>query len=312
MAPWSGQRIGERETLQGWQAESCAKPAGSALLMAADITEGCGALLLMGVLVLALMHWKIVLGLLLAVGIVAGITTLVQALRTARLRSIARAAHRRYAGDICRIDDRFALLEGVDAQGSGHQARLLLRVATITVKEGELALVHDVQRLIPPQNLRPIASNLAFASFLEREGITMLSDLAVEAKATQAAINCLREAEWARQSLRTMAELIGSTRETLSKARGNELLEPAIPQLEQALAAFRREERKLAGHLQESAQLLVKLHDFLGVPEALRPILNFNLDGLFDPARRRDLEASFQEVVSLNQAFGELARDRLR
>lgn len=279
--------------------------------MVSDVTEGISALLLVGGLVLALIYWKIVLSLLLAVGIVAGLITLAQALRVAKLRSIARAAHRRFAGDICSIDDRFALLEAIDTEGSGPQARLLLRVATIMPMDGELALAQDVQRLIPPENLRLIASNLAFAAFLEREGIRMVNDLSVEAKATRASITCLREVQWARQSLQTMTELIGSTRDTLSKARGNELLEPAIPQLEQALTAFRREECKLADHLQESTRMLGKLQDFLSVPERLRPILNFDLDGLFDPARRRDLEASFQEVVSLNQAFGELARDRL-
>jgi len=37
--------------------------------------------------------------------------------------------------------------------------------------------------------------------------------------------------------------------------------------------------------------MLGKLHDFPGVQEMLRPILNFDLDRLFDPARRRDLGA---------------------
>ena len=279
--------------------------------MASNASEGWGGLLLVGGLVVALIYWKIVLSLLLVVGIVAGLITLAQALRVARLRSIAGTAQRRFAGDVCRIDERFALVEAIDSEGNARQARLLLHIATIEPRDGALALVRHVQRLTPPADLRCIASNLSFADFLEGQGITMVNDLAVEAKATQAAITCLREAEWARQSLQTMAELIGSTRDTLAKAQGNELLEPAIPQLEEALAAFSREENKLAGHQQDAARMLGKLHDFLSVPEALRPILNFDLDGLFDPARRRDLEASFQEVVSLNQAFGELSRDRL-
>jgi len=276
--------------------------------MAANDAEGFGALLLVGGLVLALIYWKIVLSLLLVVGIGAALFSLSEALRVARLSSISKVAHRRFAGDVCRIDDRFALVEAIEAEG---KARLLLRIATIEPRAGELALVRDVHRLTPPGDLGRIASNLAFADFLEGQGITMVNDLAVEAKATQAAITCLREAEWARQSLQTMAQLIDSTRDTLGKARGNELLEAAIPQLEEALATFTQEEGKLAGHLQDSTQMLGKLHDFLGVPETLRPILNFDLDRLFDPARRRDLESSFQEVVSLNKAFGELSRDRL-
>ncbi|MCX5957634.1 MAG: hypothetical protein NTW51_14850 [Cyanobacteria bacterium] len=287
------------------------KPVEVALLMAGQGSEGFGGLLLVGGLVLALIYWKIVLSLLLVVGIGAGLITLAQALRVARLRSIAKAAQRRFAGDVCRIDERFALVEAIDSEANARQARLLLHSATIEPRNGQLALVRDVHRLTPPVDLRGIASNLGFADFLQGQGITMVNDLAVEAKATQAAITCLREAEWASQSLQTMAEMIASTRDTLAKARGNELLEPAIPQLEEALGTFTQEEDKLTSHLQDSLRMLGKLHDFLGVPQKLRPILNFDLDGLFDPARRSDLEASFQEVVSLNQAFGELSRDRL-
>jgi hypothetical protein len=172
---------------------------------------------------------------------------------------------------------------------------------------------HHAGPFTPRQGQAGVPSWLASEKlhFLEGQGITMVNGLAVEAKATHAAITCLREADWARQSLQTMAEMIASTRDTLAKARGNELLEPAIPQLEEALGTFTREEDKLTSHLQDSLRLLGNLHDFLGVPEKLRPILNFNLDGLFDPARRSDLEASFQEVVSLNQAFGDLSGDRL-
>ena len=279
--------------------------------MAGQVGESFGGLLLVGGLVLALLYWKIVLSLLLVVGFGAGLITLAQALRMARLRSIAKGAQRRFAGDVCHIDKSFALVEAIDSEGNARQARLLLHSATIEPRNGELAMVRDVHRLTPPVDLRGIASNLGFADFLKGQGITMLNDLAVEAKATHAAITCLLEADWARHSLQTMAEMIASTRDTLAKARGNELLEPAIPQLEKALGTFTREEDKLTSHLQDSLRMLGKLHDFLSVPEKLRPILNFDLDGLFDPARRSDLEASFQEVVSLNQAFGDLSGDRL-
>ena len=57
--------------------------------------------------------------------------------------------------------------------------------------------------------------------------------------------------------------------------------------------------------------MLRKLHDFLSVPEAIRPILNFDLDHLFDPARIKELEVSFEEVVQLNEAYRSLSRDRL-
>jgi hypothetical protein len=53
--------------------------------------------------------------------------------------------------------------------------------------------------------------------------------------------------------------------------------------------------------------MLGKLHDYLSVPEAIRPILEFDLDQLFDPHRLADLEQSFTEVVQLNDAFRQLA-----
>jgi len=54
-----------------------------------------------------------------------------------------------------------------------------------------------------------------------------------------------------------------------------------------------------------------KLQDFLSVPEAIRPILSFDLDQLYDPQRFSELEQSFSEVVLLNDAFRELSRDAL-
>lgn len=91
--------------LVGWQIK-CA-----ALLTAGQAGEGFGGLLLLvGGVVLALLYGKMVLSLLLVVGIGAGLITLAQALRMARLRGIAMAALRRYAGDVCRArpdDQRF-------------------------------------------------------------------------------------------------------------------------------------------------------------------------------------------------------------
>ena len=76
-------------TLVGWQIK-CAP-----LLMAGQAGEGFEGLLL----VLALLYWKIVLSLVAGIG--AELITLAQALRMARLRSIAKAALRRSAGDVC-------------------------------------------------------------------------------------------------------------------------------------------------------------------------------------------------------------------
>ncbi len=45
------------------------------------------------------------------------------------LPSIAKAALRHFAGDVCRIDERFALVEAIDSEANARQARLLLHIA---------------------------------------------------------------------------------------------------------------------------------------------------------------------------------------
>jgi hypothetical protein len=47
------------------------------------------------------------------------------------------------------------------------------------------------------------------------------------------------------------------------------------------------------------------------VPDGIRPILNFDLDLLFDPQRFSELEQSFSEVVLLNDAFRQLSKNKL-
>ena len=149
-----------------------------------------------------------------------------------RLRGIAKSAQLRFAGDGCRIDERFALVEAIDSEANPRQAHLLLHIATIEPRNGQLALVRDLHRLTPATDLLGIASNLDFSDFFEGQAIRMGNDLAVEAKAIHAAITCLREDAWTSQSLQSMTAMIATTRHTLAKARGNELLEPAIPQLD--------------------------------------------------------------------------------
>jgi hypothetical protein len=138
-------------------------------------------------------------------------------------------------------------------------------------------------------------------------GITPLDALSVEARAVKAAMECIRERDWSHEALARLDGLNRGLLDTLAKARGNELLEASIPRLKQALSAFAAEEQRLRQARDSADSMLAKLHDFLSVPAAIRPILQFDLDQLFDPQRLADLEQSFAEVVQLNDAFGELA-----
>lgn len=288
---------------------------------------GCGLLLALFGLGLFLAYWPLFLAAALLVISVLALAGLAGAWGNSRqrlrLQGVADAAQRRFAGDICRLGERHALLEAIVPEPFGAPAstgppRLTLQLQILEEQSPEGG---DLQQLevrqerrglpIPPAEMGALASMSAFARFLERQGIVMVNDLAVEAKATRAALQCARERHWAQTSQQTLQQLITSTRSTLAKARGNELLEPSIPQLQQALRAFEEERSKLQQHAQQSDAMLRKLHDFLSVPDSIRPILNFDLDSLFDPSRLKDLEASFEEVVQLNEAYHALSRDRI-
>jgi len=276
-----------------------------------DPGENGVALLVAVGAVLLLLFWRPILLVGLVVGLAVLLAKAIEAQRLARLRGLIRRAEQRFGGDGCRCGDHFARLESIRVEAAGEAPQLRLALARVGGEGEELELVREVRLLSPPADLGSLASNLGFSRWLESQGITMLSDLAVEAKATQSSLHCLEEAQWAEDSLATMAELIASAETTRAKARGNELLEPAIPQLEQALATFRAEGARLEEHRQQARRQLRKLHDFLSVPATLRPILRFDLDGLFDPQRLQALKDSFAEVVTLHTTFTALSRQGL-
>lgn len=138
-----------------------------------------------------------------------------------------------------------------------------------------------------------------------------MDDLSVKPKAIRAGMECLREHSWTRDALVKLDGLRTSLLEPLAQARGNELLEPAIPKLQQALQAFEQEKQKLEQAHHSAGEMLRKVHDFLSMPNGILPILSFDLDQLFDLERFSTLEQSFTEVVLLNEAFQELSRDAL-
>ena len=98
---------------------------------------------------------------------------------------------------------------------------------------------------------------------------------------------------------------------TLAKANGNELLEPSIPRLQEALGSCDGQRSTLNQHIHVSVNTSKKLFDFLAVPDGVRSIINFDIETLIDFSAFRDLEDSFNEVVAINDAFRELNRDRI-
>lgn len=291
-----------------------------------DTGCGCGVLLLLALLGLVWPLLPTILGLALVVGLLALVAALVTGAMNAqsrrRLRRIAAQAEQRFAGDICRLDMDYGQMKAIgvapaDPARSGLRLTLQLHVLEPAEQHGGQAEMplqlseRQLELVVPPGQIERLASSGEFGRFLRSQGVSMINDLAVEARATQAAFQCLRERDWAEASQRRLEEMVNSTRTTLAKAGGNELLEPSIPQLQKALGSFQAEQQKLKRHRQESETMLRKLHDFLSVPETIRPILSFDLEGLFDPSRLQDLRASFEEVVTLNDSYRALSRDRI-
>jgi hypothetical protein len=276
------------------------------------MSEESGVLVLIAVGLL-LFFWRILLVVLALAGLVFGLVWLWRVLRLSRLRTLCKGADRRFAGDVCRCSQGgFGLLEGIGLEENGGWPRLQLAIRRLCLQDEDFRWCDESLLLAPPADTQALRGNVAFAAFLASHGVVMVNDLAVEAKATRATRACFLEAEWARGALQKMEVMIESTTVTLAKARDNELLQPAMPQLQGALESFVTEQRKLRQHLDHSLTMLRKLHDFLDVPEAIRPILSFDLDEVFDPSRFRDLESSFQEVVTLNDAFRQLSRESPR
>ena len=152
-------------------------------------------------------------------------------------------------------------------------------------------------------------------SLMASQGLTLLNDLSVEAKAVRAAMEALREQELTQRALVRLGELQADVDGTLALAGENELLQPSIPQLQQARNRFAAEESRLRTALEGTDAILRKLHDFLQVPEDIQPILSFDLDALLaeldDPTRFSELEALFSEVVELNTIYRQLEAEKL-
>jgi hypothetical protein len=269
---------------------------------------GCGTVLLLG---MVLAYWPVFLAIALVAVLLYAITVPGLQQKRRELQTLVSAADRRFRHDPCRVGDCFGVVESITLAGDLTTPQIDILCRLITGSGQQLQGEERRISLSPPARLQQLRSGEGAAAWLRSGGITPLAELSVEAKATRAAMECLRERAWTSDALGKLNGLRAAVIDTLAKARGNELLEPSIPQLQQALGAFELERRKLEQAHHSAGEMLRKLHDFLGVPDGIRPILTFDLDQLFDPQRFRALEQSFEEVVLLNDAFRELSRDAL-
>jgi hypothetical protein len=274
-------------------------------------TSGCGTLLALIAVGFLLVFWQVFLVAGLLVLAIAAVVYFVSQQNNLQLKALVAAADRRVRQDPCQVREQFGVIQGIALAGGLMTPRIDVTCRMIASGADGLESEEICISLSPPAEQPRLSRSRGVADWLRSGGISQLEDLSVEAKAVRAAMECLRELEWTTGALDKLNGLRGSVIDTLAKASGNELLESAIPQLQQALDAFNGERTKLQEANQNATDMLRKLHDFLNVPEGIRPILNFDFDQLFDPQRFSALEQSFSEVVLLNDAFRQLSKDAL-
>jgi hypothetical protein len=268
---------------------------------------GCGGLLALLALGFVLAYWHLVL---IAAVLVAAIAAVVYAAllyNQQQLKLVVEQAERRLQHEPCMLQQRFGVIDAITVAGDLYAPKIEVLCRTVALHPSAGPAAAITTSLTPPVQLSRLRTASGVATWLQSAGISLLDQLSVEAKAVRAAMACIKEQQWTTGALTKLDGLITSLQDTLAKAEGNELLESAIPQLQQALATFSAEEQKLQQAHSSTAAMLRKLTDFLSVPASIRPILSFDLEQLFDPQRFSALEQSFAEVVELNDAFRQLS-----
>jgi hypothetical protein len=272
---------------------------------------GCLGLLALVALGFVLAFWQIFL---IAAVLVAAISAVVYAAllyNQQQLKLVVQQAGRRLQHEPCMLQQRFGVIDSISVAGDLYAPRIEVLCCTVMPDAADGSAGVITASLSQPWQLSRLGTASGVAAWLQSAGITLLDQLSVEAKAVRAAMVCIKEQQWTTSALTKLDGLITSLEDTLAKSEGNELLESAIPQFQQALTAFATEQQKLQQSHHSATEMLRKLTDFLNVPASIRPILTFDLDQLFDPQHFAELEQSFSEVVALNDAFRQLSADAL-
>lgn len=231
------------------------------------------------------------------------------------LQSLVAAADERYRHDPCRFQGGFGTIQALQLNDTVQPPRIEVLCRTLAdTSDGLVPTDHRIP-LTPGNAVDPPRTPRQVGTLMAHQGVTLLADLSVEAKAVRAAMEALRERDLTQRALARLAELQADVDATLALAPGNELLQPSVPQLQQARERFAAEDIRLREAQTSTDTILRKLHDFLQVPEDIQPILNFDLDALVaeldDPTRYSELEQLFSEVVELNAIYRQLEGEKL-
>ena len=231
------------------------------------------------------------------------------------LQAVVAAADERYRHDPCRYQGGYGTIQAVQLSDAAQVPQIAVLCRTLADTSDGLVFTDHRIPLATGNGMETPRTPRQVGSLMASQGLTLLNDLSVEAKAVRAAMEALREQELTQRALKRLGELQADVDSTLALAGENELLQPSIPQLQQAKIRFATEESRLRAALEGTDAILRKLHDFLQVPEDIQPILSFDLDALIaeldDPTRFSELEQLFSEVVELNTIYRQLEAEKL-
>ena len=216
----------------------------------------------------------------------------------------------RRKGFVCRYGNHHGLIEALTLRGTISSRELVLNLKLLEA-DGSGASFIPLEVPLPGA----ASPRQAWATELNRQlrslDVELVNAMAVEHQAVHAAEAWFKELIWTREALSTLKQMEADLLQTLKLAPGNDLLEPGIPQLEEAQQRLISERQQLTAALNEALNMLRQLVDFLSVPQSVRGLLNFDPQRLHDPGRLEELRRSFHDLVMLNDIFRELSSKKL-
>ena len=168
---------------------------------------GCGCLLSLIALGFLLAYWPLFLVLALLFLVIVGVTSAVMEQNKRQLQVLVEFANQRVRNDACQVQTFFGVIHSISLAGDLAAPRLDIRCWMLVDNAGQLEGEDRRISLSPPAERQQLRTGSGIRRWLAAGGITLLEDLSVEAKATKAAMECLRERAWTQDALSKMGEL---------------------------------------------------------------------------------------------------------
>ena len=208
---------------------------------------------------------------------------------------------KKHKGRVCCYADKHGLIEGIVLIGN----KLVLQLKLLEANQYE---VYFNSLLFPLCNLPQgeISFDAAVRKQFKSLGLELIDDISVEHRAIRSAEGWMNELQWSREALKTLSRMDTDLKTTLQMAPGNKLLERSMPAMEDARKRAQREYADVEEIMTEATDILRQLFEFLSVPSSVRRVLSFDKVYIYDSERHEALRQSFDDVVSLNDAYRDL------